>query len=92
MEPDEPTTEPTEAERLRRERFDAIGKLPMDYRTYLVVLDPAGNITIQADGLTYYEMMGIHEFARARLQNMMLLQQMSVGPSEPEDDAESRLM
>ena len=72
----------TEFEILRRKRFAEIGKLSEDYRTYVIIVEPSGNVSLAAEGMTFWEMMGIHQFALVRLQNALLLQQMS-NPNDP---------
>jgi hypothetical protein len=59
---------PTEEEqsRLRQERLTEIGKLPMDYGIFTVILTPDKSIMIQSDGLALFEIVGLLEFARVR--------------------------
>ena len=64
-------TQPSEAEVLRRRRFAEIGKLPLDYRTHVIIVGPNASVSIQADDFALYELLGLIEMCATQIRLMM---------------------
>lgn len=65
-----PTDE--ERQRLRLKRLTEIGKLPLNYGILTVILSPDKDIVIQADGLVFFEILGLAAFVRVKTEQSIV--------------------
>lgn len=72
---------PEEASLHRQDRLTEIGKFPLSYGILSVLLAPNKEVLFQSDGLALFEVLGLCEYIKVRMHQMMAMQQ-----AQPERD------